>query len=40
MNMIFNLIGTPNEDDMSFITDEKALSYIRGFTHREPANLS
>ena len=31
MNMIFNFIGTPSEADMSFITDEKALSYIKSF---------
>ena len=40
MNMIFNLIGKPTEEDMSFITDEKALAYIMGFPQRAPANFS
>ena len=40
MNMIFNLIGKPSEEDMSFITDEKALAYIMGFPQRDPANFS
>ena len=40
MNMIFNLIGKPSEEDMSFITDEKALSYIRNFPHCDPADLT
>ena len=37
--MIFNFIGTPSEEDMSFITDEQALSYIKSFPRREPTNL-
>ena len=26
--IIFNLIGTPSEDDKSFVTDQKALEYL------------
>jgi len=32
MNLIFGTLGTPTEQDMSFITNEKALEYIRGLT--------
>ena len=37
--MIFNLIGTPSDLDVSFITDDKALAYIKAFPYREPADL-
>jgi serine/threonine protein kinase len=30
MNLIFATLGTPTEADMSFISNEKALEYIRG----------
>lgn len=30
MNLIFSVLGTPSEEDMSFITNEKALDYIKG----------
>lgn len=33
------MIGSPSEDDMSFVTDEKALAYLRRFKHRLPINL-
>jgi mitogen-activated protein kinase 1/3 len=29
MNLIFNVLGTPSKDDMKFITNEKALEYIK-----------
>ena len=29
MNLIFNVLGTPESSDMTFITNEKALDYIR-----------
>ena len=28
---IFSLLGTPNKEDMSFVTDKKALDYITSF---------
>ena len=31
--VIFNVIGTPNEEDMSFLTDEKALEYLKSFSY-------
>ena len=29
MNLIFGVLGTPSKDDMKFITNEKALEYIK-----------
>jgi len=29
--VIFNCIGTPNEDDKSFVTDQKAIEYLDSF---------
>lgn len=31
--VIFNVIGTPSEEDMSFVTDQKAIEYLRSFSH-------
>ena len=39
MGKIFNMIGSPSEDDLSFVTDEKALLYLHRYTARPPANL-
>lgn len=36
---IFTLLGTPSEDDMSFVTDKKALDYIQSFDHLPRVNL-
>ncbi len=35
LNVIFDVIGTPSEEDMSFVTDTKALEYLRTFTSRK-----
>ncbi|OMJ92347.1 hypothetical protein SteCoe_4899 [Stentor coeruleus] len=40
LNVIFEVIGTPSDDDLRLITDEKALIYIRSFGHRNPKSLS
>ena len=40
LNVIFEVIGTPTDDDLMHITDEKALVYIRSFGEREKKNLS
>jgi hypothetical protein len=37
--MIFNLIGTPNEEDKSFVTDVKATEYLKSFKAREKVAL-
>jgi serine/threonine protein kinase len=35
MNVIFEVIGSPNEEDKSFVTDQKALEYLSAFPKRE-----
>ncbi len=35
MNLIFNVLGTPSEEDMKFITNAKAQQYIRSLKPRE-----
>ena len=39
LDLVFNMIGSPSADDMSFVTDEKAVKYLQKFTPRSPANL-
>jgi mitogen-activated protein kinase 1/3 len=39
LDLIFNMIGTPNQDDISFVTDEKAIKYLQKFRARPAANL-
>lgn len=34
LNVIFDIIGTPNEEEKSFVTDAKALEYLKTFTVR------
>ena len=36
---IFSLLGTPNKEDMSFVTDKKALDYITSFDHLPRVDL-
>jgi len=31
--IIFEILGTPNDDDMSYVTDTKAIGYLKSFTH-------
>ena len=38
--MIFEVIGTPNEDDRSFVTDQKALEYLETFTETKRCDLA
>eukprot|EP01022_Parablepharisma_sp_SALTPOND_P018883 TRINITY_DN3148_c0_g1_i1.p2 TRINITY_DN3148_c0_g1~~TRINITY_DN3148_c0_g1_i1.p2 ORF type:complete len:535 (-),score=66.93 TRINITY_DN3148_c0_g1_i1:3261-4865(-) len=35
LNVIFDVIGTPNEEEMSFVTDTKALEYLKTFAPRK-----
>jgi serine/threonine protein kinase len=37
--MIFDIIGTPGESDIAFITDPKALYYVSSFPHKDPVDL-
>lgn len=34
MNLIFNVLGTPSKSDMSFISNDKALDYIKSLEKR------
>jgi len=36
MNLIFNVLGTPSDDDMRFITNPKARNYIKSLKKRPP----
>jgi serine/threonine protein kinase len=38
--VIFEVIGSPNEEDKSFVTDSKALEYLNAFPKREKVDLS
>lgn len=40
MNVIFDVIGTPSEEDISFVTDKKAFDYLESFDKRPRADLS
>lgn len=31
--VIFNVIGTPNDEDMSFVTDQKAIEYLKSYQY-------
>lgn len=39
LESIFDLIGTPSDLDLAFITDQDARSYIKKFKKRPEANL-
>lgn len=39
LKLIFDVLGTPSEDDMDFITDSMALDYLRSFEKKSPKNL-
>jgi len=39
LESVFDLIGTPTDLDLSFITDQNAWIYMRKFRERPPANL-
>ena len=40
LNVIFDVLGSPNEDDTSFVTDQKALEYLASFQERKRKDLS
>lgn len=39
MNLILDVVGSPASEDLNFISDNKALEYIRSFPHRQPRDL-
>ena len=40
LNVIFDVIGTPQEEDSSFVTDAKALEYLKSFLTRPKKDLT
>ena len=38
--VIFNVIGTPSEEDMTFVTDQKAIEYLKSFSFTGRMDLS
>jgi len=40
LNVIFDKIGTPNEEEKSFVTDAKALEYLKTFSVRARVDFS
>ena len=39
MALIFAVIGSPNKEQMSFVTDAKALQYLEGFNNIDPVDM-
>jgi mitogen-activated protein kinase 1/3 len=39
LNVIFDVIGTPSEDDMTFLQDDKSVLYLKSFIPRPKINL-
>jgi mitogen-activated protein kinase 1/3 len=39
LNKIFDIIGTPSEDDMSWIEEENVKEYVRSFPPRKKTDL-
>lgn len=39
MDLIFNVLGTPDLDDMSFITNAKAMNYIKSLRKKPSIDL-
>jgi mitogen-activated protein kinase 1/3 len=39
MTIIFSVLGSPPSEELDFITDEKALEYIKSFPKTKKINL-
>lgn len=39
LNVIFDLIGTPTDEDMAFVTDQNGILYIKSLKYRPKKNL-
>lgn len=39
MQMIFEVLGTPSDTDIAFVTDEKAVKYLKSFAPQERQDL-
>jgi len=40
LGVIFSVLGTPKEEDMDFVTDAKAIEYLKSFPHKKPVEFS
>mmetsp|Transcript_20158 Transcript_20158/g.37494 ORF Transcript_20158/g.37494 Transcript_20158/m.37494 type:complete len:422 (-) Transcript_20158:605-1870(-) len=40
LNVIFDVIGTPSDEEIAYITDDKAILYLRSFVPRERKTLT
>jgi len=40
LSVIFSVLGTPKEEDFEFVTDAKAIEYLRSFPFKKPVELS
>lgn len=40
LNVIFEVIGTPSQDELGFISDSTSLEYLKSFHHRERKEFS
>jgi len=38
--MIFNILGTPKEEDIAFVTDQKANDYLKSYKPQPRVDLS
>ena len=39
MYVIFSILGTPNEDDINFVTDQKAIEYLKSFSPKKKVDF-
>ena len=39
MAVIFDVLGTPTDEDISYVTDAKAIGYLKSFTPNERMNM-
>eukprot|EP00954_Amorphochlora_amoebiformis_P028554 1391858-Amorphochlora_amoeboformis.AAC.2 len=40
MNLIFDILGTPSQEDTKFITNQKALQYIQQMKKKKPVDFA
>jgi mitogen-activated protein kinase 1/3 len=40
LNVIFSVLGTPKEEDFEFVTDQKALEYLKSFPFKKAVDLN
>lgn len=39
LNVIFKVLGTPTDEDIAFVTDDKAIEYLNSFPHHEKVDF-